>query len=151
MSNELILLQPTVSYGLWKVVPLVALSLLFLLLAWTLAPVFMTCSLTVMLFVIGKITWIRSHRYLITMDYVRFSRGFLFKRTDQVELYRIRDYVVTQSFPMQLFGLMKLTLKGTDREGPVIDIPGIPVSDIVDELCDRVQAARLKNNIIEIN
>jgi uncharacterized membrane protein YdbT with pleckstrin-like domain len=95
--------------------------------------------------------FIRRSLYTITPEIIRISRGIFFRRTDQVELWRIKDYVITQSFLLQVFGLMDLTLKGTDPENPVIWLRGIPRSDLVDILRQRVNDARQHNRLYELN
>ncbi|GGH11888.1 hypothetical protein GCM10007352_18340 [Mucilaginibacter phyllosphaerae] len=68
-----------------------------------------------------------------------------------LEIYRVKDYVITQSFILQLLGLMNLNLKSTDAENPVICMVGIPESDVIDTIRDYVQEARKHNRIYEIN
>ncbi|MBS1528032.1 MAG: PH domain-containing protein [Bacteroidetes bacterium] len=90
-------------------------------------------------------------RYRITPEVIRISRGIFFKRTDQVELYRVKDYILTQPLLLQVFRLMDLTLKSTDSENPVIWLRGIPKSDLVDIIREYVQMARTRNKIMELN
>jgi len=68
-----------------------------------------------------------------------------------LELFRIKDYIITQSLTKQIFKLMDLTLKGTDPENPVVHLVGIPESDIIDIIRERVLLARKNNNIVELN
>jgi uncharacterized membrane protein YdbT with pleckstrin-like domain len=131
--------------------PLVLLSLLFLLLAWCLSPYFLPFSFVVLGAARYRLLYIRNSAYLITPEVVRISRGIFFKRKDQIEMYRIKDYIVTQPFSLQLFRLMNLTLKSTDPENPVVWLVGIPESDIIDIIRNHVQEARKDNRIYEIN
>jgi uncharacterized membrane protein YdbT with pleckstrin-like domain len=149
--KDKITLRPAISYALLCVFPLIMLALLFLALAWLLSPSFILFSFITLLFTWYRVLYIRSFRYEINDGFIRFSKGLLFKRTDQLEMYRIKDYIQTQTFTMQLFRLMNLTLKGTDPENPSITMTGIPVSNILDDLRERVQQARASNNIYEIN
>jgi len=98
-----------------------------------------------------RFCFIRKIRYVITPETIRISTGIFFKRTDYVELYRVKDYILTRPFLLQLFGLMNLTLKSTDSENPIVWLRGIPASDPVDTLRAYVQAARRDNKIFEIN
>lgn len=151
MTQEYIIFRPAISYAVWKAALLIGLSLAFLVLAWTLSPLFVFGSLATVLAAVYRIAYLRSFRYEMTPACIRFSAGLLFRRTDVLEYYRIKDYIQTQSLVMQLLGLMNLTLKGTDPETPVVTLTGIPVSDLVDELRERVQADRASNRMIEIN
>ncbi|MES2108726.1 MAG: PH domain-containing protein [Bacteroidota bacterium] len=144
-------LRPAMSFAFLKILPLILLSLLFLLLAWYLSPYFVLFSLGVLSVAWYRLLYIRSNTYLITPEVLRVTRGIFFKRTDQLEMFRIKDYIITQSFLLQVFRLMTLTLKSTDPENPVISLLGIPESDILDTIRDHVQEARKDNHIYEIN
>jgi uncharacterized membrane protein YdbT with pleckstrin-like domain len=151
MQTDDILLKPAFLFAFLKSLPLTLLAVTFLLLAWWLSPYFILFSLAVCAASWYRLLYIRSYQYLITTEYIRITRGIFFKRVDQVEMYRVKDYIITQSFISQLFRLMDLTLKSTDPENPVIQLCGIPESTITDTIRDRVQQARQNNNIYELN
>ncbi|WP_369124449.1 PH domain-containing protein, partial [Undibacterium sp. CCC2.1] len=73
--------------------------------------------------------FIRSCTYLITPSEIKSSRGIFFKRTDFLEMYRIKNYLVTRPLPLQVLRLMNVTLKSTDLENTVLELAGIPLSD----------------------
>lgn len=146
-----ILLKPSVIFAFIKVLPLIALALTFLFLAWKLSPYFIVFGIIVTGFAWYRIIFLRNCEYLIAEEYVRISRGIFFRRIDQVEMYRIKDYVITRPFILQVFRLMEVTLKSTDPENPVIWLRGIPLSDIIETIRERVQKARMTNKIYELN
>jgi uncharacterized membrane protein YdbT with pleckstrin-like domain len=150
-QNDEILLRPTMLFAFLKAFPMILLAITFLLLAWWLSPYFILFSLVVCGFAWYRLLYIRSFQYLITHEYIRMTSGIFFKRIDQLEMFRVKDYIITQSFILQLFKLMYLTLKSTDPENPVMQFQGIPQSAIIDTLRDRVLAARKNNNIYELN
>lgn len=90
-------------------------------------------------------------RYHISADVLQISTGIFFKQTDSMELFRIKDYSITQSFWMQLFRLMHVKLVSTDQTNPSVILRGIPNSNLMDSLRELVQQARLRNHIIEIS
>ena len=151
MQPNEIILRPANLFAFLHVFPLILLAIVFLLLAWYLSPFFILFSLIVLAVVWYRFLLIRSRRYLIEPEFIRMTSGILFKRTEQVELYRVKDYTITQPFLHQLFRMMDLTLKTTDPGNPVIFLRGIPQSDIVDTIRERVQEARQHNKIYEIN
>ena len=151
MQTDDILLRPAFIFAFLKALPLTLLAVTFLLLAWWLSPYFIFLGLFICGAAWYRLLYIRNFQYLISKEYIRFSRGIFFKRVDQLEMYRIKDYIITQSFILQLFGLMNLTLKSTDPENPVISLTGIVESDITDKIRERVQKARHDNNIYELN
>ena len=138
-------------FAFLKTLPLVLLAITFLLLAWWLSPYFILFSLAVCGVAWYRLLYIRSFQYLITTEYIRMTRGIFFKRVDQLEMFRVKDYIITQSFILQLIKLMYLTLKSTDPENPVIHFTGIPESTITDTIREKVQQARHNNNIYELN
>lgn len=150
-QNNEILLSPATLFAFLKILPLILSALTFLSLAWWLSPYFILFSLTFCGIAWYWILYLRSFHYLITAEYIRITYGIFYKRTDQVELFRVKDYIITQSVLLQLCNLMCLTLKSTDPENPVIRLKGIPESEIMDTIRDRVFTARKKNNIYELN
>lgn len=144
-------LRPATIFAFIKVFPFIICTIGFLLLACRYWPGLLGLSLIAMVMACYRFMYIRHIRYKLTPEILRISRGIFFKRTDQVELYRLKDYVVTRSFVLQVFGLMDVELKGTDPENPVVWLRGIPFSDIVDTIRNHVQDARAVNKIYEIN
>ena len=146
-----IIIKPATIFAFIKILPLIFATTGFLFLAWWIYPALIWISLAIMLFAFYRFMFIRNTIYLITPEIIRIRRGIFFKRTDTVELYRVKDYILTQPFILQLFKLMDLTLKTTDPESPIIWLRGIPLSDLVDTIRGHVQEARLHNRIYEIN
>ena len=151
MQNNEIELKPAVIFAFLKTVPLIFLAIVFLLLAWRLSPFFLFFSLGIIGMAWYRFLYIRNSRYIITSEVIRISRGIFFKRVDQVEMYRVKDYIITKPLMLQVFHLMDLTLTGTDPVNPVIWLRGIPESDIIDTIRNHVQEARRNNPIYEIN
>lgn len=149
-ANDVVL-KPACIWAFVKCLPLLFLAVTFLLLAWWLSPYFVLFSLAVTGVAGYRLIYLRSCTYRITSQVIRMQRGIFSKRSDQVEMFRIKDYVVTQSFFQQLFKLMDVTLKTNDAEHGTVYLNGIPESDIIDTIRERVQQARQDNHIFEIN
>ncbi|QEC78959.1 PH domain-containing protein [Mucilaginibacter ginsenosidivorax] len=148
---QVITIRPAAVFAFVHVMAFMLCSLGFLLLAWRFWPGLVWISLLSAAFGLYRFWFIRHICYTITPEIIRIRRGIFFKRTDQVELYRVKDYILTQPFLLQVCGLMNLTLKSTDPENPIVWLRGIPASDLVDTLRGYVQQARLNNKIYEIN
>ena len=151
MESHDIQLRPAVLYAFMKSLPLLVCSGLLLLLAWNISPSFIWVSLISIFVSIYRYVYVRKLTYCITTEFIRIRKGIFFRRIDQVELYRVKDYIITQPPMIQLVGLMNVTLKSTDAENPVISIMGIPRSDLIDERRQRGQQARKNNQIYERN
>jgi len=144
-------LKPSAIFAFIKIIPLIALSLCFLYLSYWLLPAFIIPSLLIIIIACYRFLYTRNILYHITPEVIRIHTGIFFKSMTNLEMYRVKDYTITQSLVMQLFKLMTLTLKTTDPENRMVVFRGIPVSDIVDIIRDHVQQARLNNRIYELN
>ncbi len=123
----------------------------FLYLANRYFPSLLAVSVVCLLCAIYRYLYIRSALYLVTVQYIRISLGILFRQIDTVELFRVKDYIITEPFLLQVFRLMDLHLKTTDPENPIIWLRGIPQSDVIDIIRERVLETRQHNRIFEIN
>lgn len=149
--NYLYVLRPSPLFALAKVLPHISLSGLFMVVAYLYwQPL---CLGAVVCLLIAWYHYLSTCliRYSITTDVLQVRTGIFFKQTDNLELFRIRDYVITQPFWMQFFKLMNLRLLCTDTSNTSIVLTGIPDSDLTEHLRDLVQQARLKNHIVEIS
>ncbi len=144
-------IKPSPIFAFMKASPYALYATGLLYLANRYFPCFVWLSLLCILFAICRYLYIRSAIYLVTEQCLRISRGILFKRIDTVELFRVKDYAITEPFFFQIFRLMDLHLKTTDPETPEIWLRGIPQSDITDIIRERVLETRRHNRIYEIN
>lgn len=148
---RVISLRPAAVFAFFKVFPLILCTLGFLFLAWWIYPVFIWLALLALTMTVYRFCYIRGISYVITPEIIRITRGIFFKRTDQVELFRVKDYTIMQPFLLQVFRLMDLELRSTDPVNPVIWLRGIPLSNLVDTIREHVQEGRQHNRIYEIN
>jgi len=120
-------------------------------LAYHYQPLFILLSILLTLFALYRYIYIRRAIYLVTPEYIRITTGILFKRTETVELFRVKDYIITQPPLLQFLNLMDLQLKTTDPENPILWLRGIPQTNIIDTLSDRILQCRSRYNILGIN
>ena len=151
MENKDIQLRPASIFAFIKILHILLLSIIFLYLSLALSPYLIWFSFFGTMAALYRYLFIRKLSYQISGEYIRITKGIFFKRVDQTELYRVKGYVILQPPVLQLFRLMHVTLQSTDIENPVIQMIGIPRSDLIDEIRDRVQQARKYNQIYEIN
>lgn len=150
-SEADITLKPSPIFALLKTAPLILLAITATTLACKYLPALILLSIISMLFAIYRYIFIRRAIYLVKPEYIRITTGIFLKRIDTVELFRVKDYTIIEPLLLQLFKLMDLQLKTTDPETPNLWLRGIPQSDIIDILRQRVLQARQHNQIIEIN
>lgn len=71
--------------------------------------------------------WFRSRatRYRITTQRVVVELGLFSKRMEQIDIYRINDYVVELPFGQRMMGTGNLILDAMDRSTPKLRIDGL--------------------------
>lgn len=72
----------------------------------------------------------RATHYRVTSQRIVVESGILNKRLDQVDLYRIHDYVVERPLAQRLLGTGNILLSTQDRTTPVIQLKGL-ATDVV--------------------
>jgi uncharacterized membrane protein YdbT with pleckstrin-like domain len=146
-----IILKPTAVFAFIKTCPWLIGAILMMYLANCFSPLPIWFSLIGIVTALYRYLYIRRCSYLVTGQYIRITQGILFKRICTVELFRVKDYIILEPFLLQLFRLMDLQLKTTDPENPMLWLRGIPQSDIVEIVRERVLETRKHNQIVEIN
>lgn len=73
------------------------------------------------------VAWVstRGIHYKITTQRIVIERGVFSKRMEQVDLYRIVDYVVERPFGQRLMGTGNIVLEAMDKTTPELRIDGI--------------------------
>ena len=101
--------------------------------------------------IIYNYLFIKFTRYEITSSQIKYSRGIFFFKVDYLELYRIKDFEVSQSLPMRFLGIMNLVISTSDKSHPILKLSGIPNSNIPDVIRDLVERARRRNRVFEVD
>lgn len=72
--------------------------------------------------------WIetRCFRYFVSDQRIRVSQGVFNKRTDSIELYRVKDVILLQPFWLRLFGLGNVELRTSDMTSPLLTLQAVP-------------------------
>lgn len=72
----------------------------------------------------------KSVHYKITTERIVVERGFFSKRMEQLDLYRIVDYVVERPFGQRMMGTGNIVLEAMDKTTPEVRIDGVK-TDVV--------------------
>lgn len=95
---------------------------------------FVSCLLVIPIpWAVYKFLEIRSTRFTLTTERLRWQWGILTRRTEEVELYRVRDLGFVQPFVQRLVGLGSIEVTSTDERTPVINLSAIKDADKVRE------------------
>ena len=107
------------------------------------------CWLIVPIF-IGVWHWLklRSRVYEVTTQRIRIRQGIFSKRTDELELYRVKDTTLVEPFWVRLFKLGNIEVTTTDLSTPLVVLEGIPqASWLREELRKSVEICRDKKRV----
>lgn len=90
----------------------------------------------------------RATTYELTTQRLRIMRGILNRRLDELELYRVKDYVLEQPLFLRLLGLGNLTLLTSDASTPSLALRAIAgASDVREQLRNAVQTERDRKRV----
>ena len=118
---------------------------------------YVLCTLTFWLAVpllYGGWTWIttRLTRYELTTQRLRVRTGVVSRRTDEVELYRVKDFTVEEPWLYRLAGRGNVILETSDRTTPRVVLEAIPNPHALrDALRDAVERIRVAKGVREID
>jgi uncharacterized membrane protein YdbT with pleckstrin-like domain len=76
-------------------------------------------------YAVWKYLDIKCRVYEITTERIIVRSGILSRKTDEMELYRVRDYRLSEPFYLRFFGLCNIELVTDDRTDPILLIPAI--------------------------
>ncbi|WP_395749737.1 PH domain-containing protein [Prosthecobacter sp.] len=90
--------------------------------------------------------------YELTSQRLRIRSGILNKKTDEMELFRVRDYTMDQPFLLRLVGLGNMTLITSDATTPTLAMRAIPhVEDVREKLRTAVQNERDRKRVRQMD
>ena len=113
------------------------------LLFWLVVPLFI---------ILWKWLVIKNTRYELTTERLRTRHGVLNKETDELELYRVRDYKLEQPLFLRLFSLGNIVLQTSDSSHPVVTLRAIANGEeLREQLRTHVEACRMKKRVREVN
>ena len=94
---------------------------------------------------------VRCRVFTLTTERLLIESGVFSKVQDTLELYRVRDIQVTQSFIQRMFNLQNIHLISTDLTSQNVVIDYIPkVAGLPDQLRTLVEACRMRKGVREL-
>lgn len=126
---------------------------------WSNFPAFFLCGLSCLLVItipfaisIAVWRWLETsrHVYRITSERLTITRGVFSKRTDGLELYRVKDTTLLEPFWLRQMSLGNIVLLTSDRTTPVVQISAVPnASRLREELRRNVERMRVQKGVRE--
>ena len=107
------------------------------------------CWLVVpLIYAIVKWIQLRSRHYEITTQRVRIRQGLFSKRTDELELYRVKDSTVFEPFWQRLFGVGSIVITTNDASTPSLTLEALPhASDTREKLRAAIEECRDRKRV----
>ena len=92
------------------------------------------------------------HTYQLTDQRLRERSGIFSRRTDELELYRVKDITIHQPLIQRLVGRGCVVLSTSDRSNPTVVLHGIenPLA-VADMLRSSVERCRIGKGLVEID
>jgi uncharacterized membrane protein YdbT with pleckstrin-like domain len=78
-----------------------------------------------LLYVLYKFLWLICWKIEITNQRIIEETGILSKKTNELELFRVKDLKLDQPFILRIVGLSNIILETSDRTHPFKKIPGV--------------------------
>lgn len=97
--------------------------------------------------------WIgtRCQRYEITSERVKVTTGLLSRRTNEIELYRVRDYSVVEPFWLRLVGCGDVVLVTADRTTPQFVLHAVPrATSLKDQIRTHTERMRQRRGVRDL-
>lgn len=94
--------------------------------------------------------WMRTRacRYHLTTERLQMSTGILSRKTEDLELYRVKDYHLIEPFSMRMFGLADVVLNTTDDANPTVTLKAISGGGgLRDEIRKNVEICRERKRV----
>ena len=79
----------------------------------------------VFIYLIGVAALIRTQVFEVTNERVRWRRGILTKRTDEIELYRVMDASLVEPFLLRMGGAGNIEIRSADASTPSLTLPAV--------------------------
>jgi uncharacterized membrane protein YdbT with pleckstrin-like domain len=95
---------------------------------------------------------VKNTKYELTNERLRTRHGVLNKKTDELELYRVRDYKLDQPFFLRFFSLGNIVLLTSDKTHSTVTLQAISGGE---ELREKIRAfveqCRMKKRVREVD
>lgn len=120
---------------------------------WTYFWCFVFCWLLVpILIAVGKYIALSSTRWELTTQRLKRTTGMFSRKVEEIELYRVKDTSLSQSFTMRLRGLGDIVIQTSDRSTPSVVIGGVSQpAELREQIRELVNSERRRHGVREFD
>lgn len=120
------------------------------LFAGPLMPVVLIALLFPLVWALWNYLKVRCQGFELTTERLKIKQGVLNQHLDEIELYRVKDVLMTRPWWMRITGLASLNLETSDRSLPQLVIPAIKDGvSLREELRKQVEIQRDRKRVRE--
>ncbi|HEU4610632.1 MAG TPA: PH domain-containing protein [Kofleriaceae bacterium] len=99
-------------------------------------------------YLFGLTLWRHSVKFRMTNTVIEHERGFLSKRIDVIQLWRVRDVTYRQNLADRILGIAHIDVIASDATTPSLEIVGLPASrQLFESLRDSIEIQRQSKNV----
>lgn len=114
--------------------------------------VVLSTLLTLALAAIGRVVVVASTSIVIDQDRIVFKQGVFRRRTSSLELFRVQDVTLEQSFWERLFDLGTVIIDSSDLVNPHWEFEGMPHAQELRDLLNKAALeVRSRKGVRELN
>jgi uncharacterized membrane protein YdbT with pleckstrin-like domain len=100
------------------------------------------------LFLVARLLLVKVRVYEVTTERIRISNGLVTRRTDELELYRVKDTTLVEPFLLRVFNLGDIEISTHDVSTPVVRLEAIRgARDLREELRKSIETCRDKKRV----
>jgi uncharacterized membrane protein YdbT with pleckstrin-like domain len=121
----------------------IGLYILCVLFCWLIVPIFIG---------LARFFQTKCHVFELTSERLKMTEGVFSKKTETLELYRVKDIEVRQPFIFRTLGIENIVLTTSDASSPVVHLDAIPKAvGLADKLRNQVEIIRQQKRVREID
>jgi uncharacterized membrane protein YdbT with pleckstrin-like domain len=105
-------------------------------------------AVVVALYLASVAALIRTQVFEVTSERVRWRRGIMTKRTDELELYRVMDATLVEPFLLRLGGAGNIEIRSADASTPSLTLPAVKgAAELREKLRVSIENCRAKKGV----
>ncbi|MDB6026015.1 MAG: hypothetical protein JWM68_2238 [Verrucomicrobiales bacterium] len=98
-----------------------------------------------LLILLSKVVQLKLLLYEITSERIKVTHGLLTRRTDELELYRVKDTSLIEPFFYRLFSAANIFIATNDASTPKLELRGVKnAKDVREQLRQSVEECRMR-------
>jgi uncharacterized membrane protein YdbT with pleckstrin-like domain len=102
----------------------------------------------VVLYLFGVAMLIRTQVFEVTSERLRWTRGILTKRTDEMELYRVTDVTLVEPCLLRMVGAGNIEINSADATTPRLVLPAVKeASKLREQLRSSIENCRTRKGV----